>query len=142
VSYCCGETITELAEQSGATPASVFRWIEEARESIKGDGEMVEWVVEALVDAVDFALAMENKSNAVKDVSSELLKQIEWLDSLFNLRRSPEAGFVPNLEALGWTDANRIPTDAEFSALLTKRIEEISDIIRTSDYQLPSLRRS
>jgi transposase-like protein len=59
VSYCFGEAISDLAEQSGATPVSVFRWIEEARESIKGTGEMAEWVIEALSDAVDFVLTIE-----------------------------------------------------------------------------------
>lgn len=140
VSYCTGESITALAEQSGATPASVLRWIEEARESIKGGGEMVEWVMEALNDATDFALTIEKKSKTVEEFFGELSKQIEWLCSLFDLKRSPDAKYVPNIEALGWTDASRFPTNAEFSALVTKRVEEISDLLRKSDYQVPSLR--
>ena len=140
-SYCFGENISDLAEQSGATPVSVFRWIEEARESINGDGEMVEWVMEALIDAVDFALTIEKKSKTVDEVKSELLKQFVWLGSLLNQTRSSDATFVPNLEALGWANADRSPTDAEFSALITKRVDEISDILRKSEYQVPSLRR-
>jgi hypothetical protein len=72
VSYCCGEGISDLAEQSGATPASVLRWIEEARESINGDGEIVEWMAEAIADAVDW----------------KSLEHFGWLQSLFDLRRS------------------------------------------------------
>jgi hypothetical protein len=141
VSYCCGEAISDLAEQSGATPVSVFRWIEEARESIKGDGKIVNWVIEALLDAVDFALTIGKKPKTEEGVFCELLQQIEWLDSLFDLKRSPDTKFVPNLQALGWTEVSRIPTDSEFSALVTKRVEEISDILRESEYDSRSLRR-
>jgi hypothetical protein len=58
---------------------------------------------------------------------------------LFELKRSPDLKFSPNLGAWGWTEAAAIY--AEFSALVAKRVEEISDTVRRIDYQLPSLRR-
>lgn len=94
VSYCDGESISDLAEQSGATPASVFRWIEEARESINGDGEIVEWMEEAIVDAVSFALEIENIPNTDKEVDRKVFEHIEWLQLMFGLRRS-DAGQNP-----------------------------------------------
>lgn len=135
VSYCCGETISNLAEQSGAAPASVFRWIEEARESIMGDREMHEWVIDALTEAVSFALTIEDKPKTEKEICVQFVEQISWLNSLLAQRRSTDGRFVPNFEALGWTDASRNPTDAEFSALVTKRVQEMVDKLRKSDYQ-------
>jgi hypothetical protein len=121
VSYCCGENISDLAEQSGATPASVFRWIEEARESINGDSEIVEWMEEAIVDAVGFALSIENIPNTDKEVERKVFEHIEWLQSMFSLKRS---------------DAILNTSHAENPALVTKRVKEISDLLRKSEQQV------
>jgi transposase-like protein len=115
VSHCCGETISDLAEQSGATTASVFRWIEEARESIYGDRKMVQWVIEALTEAVNFALMIEERPKTETEIYVEFMNQIEWLESLFARMRTAD---------------NRPPTDAQDSAFITRHVEEIADKLR------------
>jgi transposase len=135
VSYCCGEAIADLARDCGATPVSVSRWIEEARESIMGDREMVEWMIEALTDAVDFALTIENRAKNEEEVYFEFSEQVAWLKSLFKQRRLLDAKVVPHLEESG-----SAVNDAEFCAHVTKEVERISDILRKTDYQSPSLR--
>ena len=125
VSYCLGEKISDLAEESRATPASVFRWIEEARESITGDNGMASWVSDALMEAVSFKIRAEKKPVTEDEVYTLVIDQIAWLSTLFDQKRSSNGKFEPNFEALGWTNPSRNPTDAEFSELLIKRIREI-----------------
>ena len=135
MSYCMGESISELAKQSGASRVSVFRWIEEARESLTTDGEMADWVIEALTDSVSFALTVENRPNTMKELSAELLHQIGWWSALFDAKRSGDGTFIADYEAVGWTDKTRAPTDAEFSSLVTKRVEQIADTLRKSGWK-------
>jgi transposase-like protein len=135
MNYCLGESISELAKQSGASRVSVFRWIEEARESLKTGGEMADWVIEALTDSVGFALTVEKRPKTMKEVSAELLHQIGWWSALFDAKRSEDGTFFADYEAFGWTDKTRAPTDAEFSALVTKRVEEIADTLRKSGWK-------
>jgi hypothetical protein len=133
--YCMGQSISELAKQSGASPVSVFRWIEEARESFVIGKGMADWVIEALTDSVSFALTVEKRPNTMEEVSAQLLHQIEWWVAMFDAKRSGDGTFIANYEAFGWTEQTKVPTDAEFSALITKKVEEISDTLRKSDWK-------
>ncbi|WP_409999155.1 hypothetical protein [Bradyrhizobium sp. SZCCHNR1093] len=132
VSYCLGESISDLAEQAGATTASVFRWIEEAREATMGE-KMAGWVREALIEMVSFKLKVERQRPTEDEVYELLIEHLVWLTELFAQKRSADARFEPNYAALGWADANRNPTDAEFSNLITKRIREIEGNLREVD---------
>jgi hypothetical protein len=134
VSYCFGESISDLAEQSGATASSVFRWIEEAREATMGQ-QMAGWVRDALIESVSFKIKAEKRSPTEDEVYEFLIEQLIWLTELFAQKRSSDAKFEPNYGALGWTDANRNPTDAEFSELITKRIRKIEANLREADEQ-------
>jgi hypothetical protein len=135
MNYCLGETISELAKQSGASRVSVLRWIEEVREPLKTGAEMADWLIEALRDSVDFALSVEKRPKTMEEVSAELWHQIGWWSALFDAKRSGDGTFFADYEAFGWTDKTRAPTDAEFSALVTKRVEEIADTLRKSDWK-------
>src|SRR5215213_4098106 len=66
MNYCLGETISELAKQSGASRVSVLRWIEEVREPLKTGAEMADWLIEALRDSVDFALSVEKRPKTME----------------------------------------------------------------------------
>jgi hypothetical protein len=78
VSYCFGESISDLAEQSGATVSSVFRWIEEAREATMGQ-QMAGWVRDALIESVSFKIKAEKRSPAEDQVYELLIEQLIWL---------------------------------------------------------------
>lgn len=134
MSYCLGEPISTLAGESGATANSVSRWIEEAREATFGEQlELAGWVREALFETVSFELKATKRRPTEKEVIELYAEQLLWLTDLFAQRRSSDSKFEPNYAALGWTDASRAPTDAEFSDLLTKRIREIERNVREED---------
>lgn len=135
MNHCMGESISALAKDSGASPVSVLRWIEEARESLTTGGEMVDWVSEALMDSVGLALAINDRPLNVNEVSDELLSQIEWWNMMFTAQRSGDGTFLADYEAMGWVDKSRPPTDAELTALVTKKIEDITDKVRKSGWK-------
>ncbi|MGY4306405.1 hypothetical protein ACVIJ6_003648 [Bradyrhizobium sp. USDA 4369] len=138
VSYCFGDSISDLAEQSGATANSVSRWIEEAREATFGEHELPGWVREALFETVSFEIKATKRRPTEKEVIELFAEQLLWLTECVAQRRATDGKFEPNYAALGWIDGSRNPTDAEISGLLTKRIREIERNVRGADEQGPA----
>jgi hypothetical protein len=131
MNYGFGQTMHQVASDCGAASQTVWRWIEEAREGLKGG--LKGWLREALLEMVAFALLVEEKPLTPEEIQCELIEHIVWLDTLLLARRLDDEGTQPaiNWTALGWNRTDREPTYEEFQSLLREEIASIDAKIRS-----------